>query len=603
MKTKILIVDDSRVMRIIIRKELEEAGFDLYEAQNGLEAIEKAVAIQPHLITMDVDMPKMDGFEAVSQIRTKLKLKNSAGDREIPIVLITANDTNECRRKGFEVGATDFILKPFLKGEIASKIDSLLRPGSSLKGMNVLVADDSNLSRGIIVNILHREGVNLLLAADGREAFEIMKAEEERIDLVLTDLMMPRMNGDELCQKIRLELGNKTIPIIIISAMSEHSSMLKLFKVGASDYIVKPFVKEELVARVRVHLESGLLNKQLSEQVLQLKRLSKLQEDIMSITSHDLRSPLNGILGFTDLVMQDESVSDVNKGFLKNVIDSGDFLLNLINDILDLGRVQSESHELNMLPLSITDLLNSSINTVRHMASPKQIELVIENRCIDPPIIIGDKNALIRIFNNLLSNAIKFTPKNGEVRQVIEEAKDNKLSISIIDTGIGIPPASIPFLFDKFSKASRPGTAGEKSTGLGLSITKELVERHNGSMEVTTEEGKGTCFKLLLPFNDTERQHRDENIKETKGVETEGKMGGVRLLMADDNQMNIKLARIALTRQGHNLFSVENGEQACEMFLKSLNEKGEPFDIIFMDLRMPVMNGIEAAEQIRKYEA
>ena len=371
MKTRILIVDDSRVMRRIIRQELEEAGFDIYEAVDGLDAVEKAGKIQPQLITMDVDMPKMDGFDAVYQIRTELKLMNMKSDKEIPIVFITANDTLEGRRKGFEVGATDFILKPFLKGEVAASVSNLLNSDGSLQGLRVLVAEDSNLSRGIMNSILMEAGVKTVLTVNGREAFEIMKAEEQNIDLVLTDYMMPEMNGDELCRKIRSELGNK-LPIII-SAKSESRSMLDLFKAGASDYIVKPFTKEELLARVKVHLESRLLNRRLLKQVYDLKRLGKLKDDLLSITSHDLRSPLNGILGFTDLVMQDKSLSDRNRDFLQNVMDSGDFLLNLINDILDLGRVQSESHELNMLPVSIMDLMESSLNTVRHMASPKGI--------------------------------------------------------------------------------------------------------------------------------------------------------------------------------------------------------------------------------------
>ncbi|MBT7154524.1 MAG: response regulator, partial [Deltaproteobacteria bacterium] len=127
MKTRILIVDDSRVMRRIIRQELEEAGFDIYEAVDGLDAVEKAGKIQPQLITMDVDMPKMDGFDAVYQIRTELKLMNTERDKEIPIVFITANDTLKGRRKGFEVGATDFILKPFLKGEVATSVSNFLK--------------------------------------------------------------------------------------------------------------------------------------------------------------------------------------------------------------------------------------------------------------------------------------------------------------------------------------------------------------------------------------------------------------------------------------------------------------------------------------------
>ncbi len=598
MATKILIVDDSATTRKIISNELKDEGYELHEAENGRKAIEKAENIRPHLITIDVDMPEMNGYEAVDKIRNELQLKNEEGDKEIPIIFITSNDTIEERQKGFEVGASDFILKPFTKGEVVNSIRNRLKPEGNLQGMNALVAEDSRLTRNIIDSILKAEGVNTLLAENGMEAFEIMKEEGQNIDLVMTDYMMPKLDGDKLCQKIRSELGNRSVPIIIISAMTESSSMLDLFKVGASDYIVKPFAKEELLARVRVHFETRALNKQLEQQVLQLKRLNKLKDDFLSITSHDLRSPLSGILGFTDLVMQDKALTETNRGYLKNVIDSGDFLLNLINDILDLGRVQSENHELLMLPLSVKDLLESSLNTVRHMASPKGITLITEDKCKEPPIISGDKNALIRIFNNLLSNAIKFTSKGGKIRQVIKKTKDNRLSISIIDNGIGIPSDKIPFLFDKFSKASRPGTAGEKSTGLGLSITKELIERHDGTVEVTSVEQKGTVFRLLFPLEDKKDHHPLENKDES-----DSEIRGVQVLIADDNQMNIKLSHMVMTKKGHDVMTAENGKQAFELFLKSIQEDETPFDIIFMDIRMPVMDGLEATAQIRKYEA
>ncbi|MBU3914601.1 response regulator, partial [bacterium] len=597
MKTRILVVDDSRVLRRIIRQELENDDFSIFEAEDGLVAFDKAKEIQPHLITMDVDMPKMNGFDAVRKIRTELNLLNPVTGLEIPIVFITANDTIEGRKRGFQVGATDFIVKPFLKGEVLSSVKSLLKSDNTLKGMNALIAEDSGVTRSIINNILQGEGVNTFLAANGREAFELLKAGKHEIDIVITDFMMPEMNGDELCRKIRHELGNKIIPIIFLSAMSETSMMLEIFKAGASDYLNKPFAKEELLARVRVHLESRLLNNKLLNQVHALKRLSKLKDDFISITSHDLRSPLNGILGFTNLLLQDDSINSKNKEFLTHVKDSGDFLLNLINDILDLGQAQSVTHELEMVEVSVRDLLGSSVNTVRHMATPKGIKLTVDDRLKGPSRIKGDKNALIRIFNNLLSNAIKFTSKDGEVKQIIEMESGNRISVSILDTGIGISEDKIPFLFDKFSKASRPGTAGEKSTGLGLSITKELVRRHDGKIEVISKVGKGTCFKLLFPLSVT----IDADQKENEPVDLE-KHGEIKILIADDNQLNIKLMTTIIRKKGYNIASAVNGKEVVEQYIRSIEEKTGKPDIIFMDLRMPVMDGFEATGEIRKFE-
>ncbi len=598
---KVLVVDDSSMMRMILRTELEQSGFEVFEAENGVDALEKAAEIRPQLITMDVDMPELNGFEAVYKIRTELKLLTNEGDKEIPIIFVTANDTLEGRKEGFKVGATDFIIKPFLKGEVPAVVNNLLNPDTTLKDMTVLVAEDSALTRSILTNILEGEGINTIVASDGQEALDILKAQEQNIDLVMTDFMMPEMNGDELCNRIRIELGNKTLPVIFLSALSETSSVLKIFKAGASDYIVKPFAKEELLARIRVHLESRLLNKKLFEQVHQLKRLNKLKDDVLSITSHDLRSPLNGILGFTDLLMQDESLNDTHQEYLKHVKDSGHFLLTLINDILDLGRAQSEKHELEMNVVSINELIDSSVNTMRHMATPKQIRIEVENKCDSEPHIMGDKNAIVRIFNNLLANAIKFTNKKGVVKQIIELDSEETLKISVIDNGIGIPPDKIPFLFDKFSKASRAGTSGEKSTGLGLSITKELIERHKGTISVTSEEGKGSCFSIVLPMIAPDDQE-ESKANQTGKTGPDHPASKYKILIVDDNQLNIKLAKTIFTKKGFRVEAAEDGKMAVEAYIDSFKNEGESFDAIFMDIRMPVMDGFEATEEIRHYE-
>ena len=603
METKILVVDDSKIMRRIIRKELENSGYKVFEAENGMEAFNKTKELLPQLITMDVDMPVMNGFDAVHKIRSELKPLSADGNKEIPIIFITANDTIEGRKKGFQVGATDFIVKPFLKGEVIESVNNLLKSDTNLMGMTVLLVEDSDLIRKILNNILTGEGIKTIQAANGVEAFEIMKTREDLIDMVITDFIMPEMDGDELCRKIRQDLGNRSVPIIFLSAMSETSSMLKIFKVGASDYLIKPFAKEELLARISVHLESRLLNKKLFNQVHALKRLNKLQDDFLSITSHDLRSPLNGILGFTDLLLEDLSLNEQHQDFLKHIKESGDFLLTLINDILDLGRTQSENHQLEMIPLSVIDLMESSVNTVQHMATPKAIRLISENKCKKTPLISGNENALVRIFNNLLSNAIKFTNKNGEVRPLIEIIDNNELCISITDTGIGIPAEKIPLLFDKFSTASREGTFGEKSTGLGLSITKELIERHNGTIEVSSIENKGSCFKIILPLLGMSDEAPE---KATTQIDNKNKSTRnpdiIHVLLADDNKLNIKLATLVMEKKGFKVTSVSNGMMAMEYYIDTRKEKTRAFDIIFMDLKMPIMDGFEATQAIRHYE-
>jgi len=602
---KILIVDDSSLIRRMIRQDLDTDKYEVFEAHDGLEAIKMVEEIQPDLITMDVDMPNMNGYEAVQKIRTEIKLYAEGDKRQVPIIFVTANDTVEGRKKGFEVGATDFIVKPFTKGEVSTTIEKLLNNKSGLRGQTALIAEDSKIPRLLLERVLKSEGVNCILAVNGKEAFDLFKKNEADIDIVITDFMMPVMNGDELCRKIRTETENRLVPIIFLSAMSEKKSILHIFKAGASDYIIKPFVKEELISRIKVHLESRILNRKLIGQVHELKRLGKLQDDFLAITSHDLRSPLTGILGFTELLLEDQELNDKHKEYLKNVMDSGAFLLDLINDILDLGRVQSENHDVVKSTLSVEEIINSTTNTIRHMATPKGINLEVENRCKKQPFILGEKGSLIRIFNNLLSNAIKFTPKNGSVKQRIEQEDENSVTISVIDSGIGISEDKIPLLFDRFSKISRLGTAGEKSTGLGMSITKELIDSHEGTIDVTSEVGRGSCFKVTFPL--LKNLEKGLNLKDSSENAGAGdfEAGKVRILLADDNHLNVKLATTLLNKKGYQVASTNDGKEVLEAYINSINkvnESGEVFDIIFMDLEMPIMHGYEATNKIRKFE-
>lgn len=596
---KILVVDDSSMMRKIIRRELTKGDYEVFEAKDGIEALAQIPKVRPDLITMDVDMPNLNGFETVKKIRNELRYSADGDTKEVPIIFITANDTLEGRTRGFDVGATEFLTKPFIEGEVLSAVNILLNPEDNLQGATALIAEDSKVSRHILELILHGEGIKTIMTEDGADAFEVLKQNPNEIDIVITDFMMPVMNGDELCRKIRQDIGNKTIPVIFLSAMNERDSILQMFAAGASDYIVKPFAKEELLARIRVHLETRVLSRKLTDQVRELKRLSKLKDDFLSITSHDLKAPLNGILGFTEILMEDAPLDDTHKEYLKHVQDSGYFLLSLIGDILDLGKLQSKDEDLVISQQKLGDVLQDVTDMLVHMASPKGIKLELCKDENDDLEIDGNKNSLTRIFNNLLSNAIKFTPPNGIIHQVIERLPDNQIAVSVVDHGIGIPSDKIPILFNKFSKVSRPGTAGEKGTGLGLSITKELVERLNGTISVESEEGQGTAFKIIFPSPDSQKVPAAPHTTDKSHSEKP-----VQLLLVDDNQMNTKLARAIFEKKGFDVMSVCDGLSALKTYKDSVNTDTEiePFQLIFMDLRMPIMGGIEATKEIRAFE-
>ncbi|OGG94616.1 MAG: hypothetical protein A2527_05370 [Candidatus Lambdaproteobacteria bacterium RIFOXYD2_FULL_50_16] len=589
------------MMRKILSRELQDAGYETCEAVDGLDALEKIPQLRPNLVTLDVDMPRLNGFEACFRLRSDFGPENDYF-KNLPVVFITANDTIEGRSRGFEVGASDFITKPFIKGEVVESVNRLLNLKQGLSGLKVVVAEDTNMARQLIDNILRAEGVQTYLVSNGVEAFDLIKRKEHEIDLLLTDYFMPQMNGDELCKKIRNELGNKSLPIIFLSAMSERGEILRIFKAGASDYVIKPFAKEELLSRIRVHLEARQLTKDLENKVHQLKKLNKLKDEFLAVTSHDLRAPLNGIMGFSQLLLSEEGLTEIQREYLGHVQQSGEFLLSLIGEILYLGRVNSENNVLDFKPVEVSDIIKSATETLRHMASPKGLELIIENRC-EQSGISGDRGGLMRVFNNLLSNAIKFTPKGGKIRQIIEPVGDDKIKVSVIDSGIGIPKDKIQFLFDKYSQASRPGTAGEASTGLGMSITKELVEQHGGEILVQSEEGKGSQFSVILPklYSAPVLEPVVAPAIDSSSVFAIKPAKKLHCLLVDDNQLNTKLGLTMLKKQGYSVDTAADGQEAVMKYIDYRMQK-RTLDLILMDVRMPVMDGLEATRRIRQFE-
>ena len=375
-----------------------------------------------------------------------------------------------------------------------------------------------------------------------------------------------------------------------------------------SDYIVKPFVKEELLARIKVHLERAQLYKRLRGNVKELKNLNTMKDNLLSVCSHDLRTPLNSILGCAELMLENKNLPGEDKENLEDIKTSGELLLGLINDILDLSKVRSTRVDMEMKPVYPNEIIKDSVRAMKYMAEKKSqhIELVTNstNECI-----LGNRTGLIRVLNNLLSNSIKFTPENGNIKVSKRKGSDDYLIISVSDDGVGIPEEEIPALFDKFTKISHTGTGGEVGTGLGMSIVKEIIEMHDGSVEVISSPGKGTTFELLLPIlkskvheKDADEKSADEKyldekdeimLYELKSKPVEDKLRSLKILLAEDNQLNIRVAEKMLMNKGHVVTVAENGNQAVAAV------QNENFDAILMDVQMPEKNGLEATIEIR----
>lgn len=365
---------------------------------------------------------------------------------------------------------------------------------------HILIVDDSSSARMKVISSLESLHTEILEADDGITALSILEREKDTIDLVISDLVMKELHGDDLCLAIRNVLGLQDLPVIILSSKSDKESVLSLFHAGANDYLFKPFTPQELLARIKSHLEQRQLNKILKKNIKELSELNRMKDHFLAACSHDFRSPLQGILGFTELLMNEDSIGDFHQSILQNIMDAGNQLHDLIDSLLDFSMAGHKPEDISMIPIDLVSVVQSCANNISFSAENKDIRIDV-SPCRELPFVHGNPNALSRIFSNLLSNSVKFSPIGGAVSIVFQNLGNESVSVSIKDTGVGIADEVIPMIFDRYSKASRKGTLGEKSTGLGLYITKQLVELHQGTIDVESVLNEGSCFTVTLPTN------------------------------------------------------------------------------------------------------
>lgn len=600
-RKRVLIVDDSPTTRALVRHELGDERFELREAANGLEAL---ATIRggwcPDLVTLDLEMPGLGGFATCERLggpEFQTYFHGHDGGH-VPVVFLTASDTLADRRRGFDLGAVDFVSKPFEPGVLRALVERILCPGDRLRGLQVLIVEDSATIRRIVRQALRDEGVDVIEAGDGLEAFDILCSRMSAIDLVLTDIEMPVMGGTELCRRIRRELGLAHLPVVFLTG-ADPALRLEAFRVGGTDCLTKPFIKEELMARLLAHIERVQLTARLRSTIGELRTTIRQQRDMAACLSHDMRAPLAGIMGFADALLQSGPRAGDERENLELIKGSGEMLFGLVEDILALSKQQSGRAELELRPLDLVALLGRSVAMLQPVAARKAQRLFFENRATGPVTVRGDAESLVRVCNNLLSNATKFTPQSGTIRVALEPPADGRVALTVTDTGIGIPADKIGLLFDRFSGLSRQGTAGESSTGLGMSIVKSFVEAHGGHIGVTSREGAGTQFRVTLPCVAATPAAPPAQPVAPAGEEhltwLKGRVKGRHVLVVDDNNVNLLVAEAILSRAGCEVATTESARGALEL----LQAAGARFDAVLMDMEMPEMSGVEAAREIR----
>lgn len=360
----------------------------------------------------------------------------------------------------------------------------------------ILIVDDIPRNLQVLGNILKNEGYETAVATSGKQALATI--EKAKPDLILLDIMMPEMDGFEVCTEIKSNPDYKDISIIFLTGKSDADEIVKGFSLGASDYITKPFQKSELMARVKTQLEIKAYRDTIEEQNELLNRHNANKDRLFSIISHDLRSPFQGLLGLTQMLHEEydtlerEEISE----YIGMIHQSADKFFNLLENLLQWTIVERGQIEFNPQPIHIRDVVTENIELYDAVTRKKNIRFEIQ---ADENLhLFTDLNALQTVLRNLISNAIKFSNPGGTIT-ITAAMNGHFTELGVIDQGIGMDPENAGNIFEIEHMKSRPGTMNEKGSGLGLLITKSLVERGGGSIRVVTTPGEGTAFYFTQP--------------------------------------------------------------------------------------------------------
>jgi signal transduction histidine kinase len=474
---------------------------------------------------------------------------------------------------------------------------------------SLLIVDDENLNLKVLTRILGSD-YTIYTAANGISAIE--SAMQYMPDLILLDILMPEMNGYQTISELKANEKTHRIPVIFITGLVGFKDEERGLDMGAADFIHKPFSAKVVKSRVRNQI-------QIVNQIRAIELYVKVAEDanraksaFLAKVSHEIRTPLNAILGIAEIQLQNENLSPDIKEALNRIINSGTLLLGIINDVLDISRIEAGKLQLIQTKYDVAGLINDTafLNIIKYENKPIDFTLNVDENI--PSMLFGDELRIKQVLNNLLSNAFKYTAA-GEVELSFEienppaAADVVTLIFRVRDTGQGMTAEQGSKLGDDYSRFNTQTNRTTEGIGLGMSITRNLIKTMKGEIFLESEPGKGSIFTVRLPQGNvgapalgsitaeslrTFGSYYTEKTKKTMTEREPVPFGKV--LVVDDLELNLYVVKGKLLPYGLHIDTATSGFEAIEKV------KNNVYDIVFMDYMMPKMDGVEAAREIRK---
>jgi two-component system, sensor histidine kinase len=451
----------------------------------------------------------------------------------------------------------------------------------------VLIVDDSEMSLDMLELILSHADCTCVRAADGQEALKQLELHPD-VDVITLDLLMPVMDGYQLLEQLTKDVRLSNIPVIVIS--SDCKNVVRVLAMGASDFMAKPYDPEEVTLRIQ----------NLARMKCDAESVHRANGEFVAAASHELRTPLNGITGLTDILLDEVENGPVHE-HLSELKDSIEGLTTIVGNLLDYFSLDALSRLAPVVSFCLTDIVEQSVGSVEERARAKSVALNLD---VPPDLsvhLLGFPDRIRKIFFNLIDSSIKFAPAGGTVQIKVRPvpASEGRCSYlcTVSDNGIGVDVQEFQEIFELTNQGTGFGSNSLcqriGGTGIGLVVALRMARSIGGSITLESEPGSGSTFYISFDAAvDPEAQHHQTS----KSVLVASDAVSLKILLVEDNQVNQKVASWQLLKLGHRVELAGNGQEAVTRWQQ------EEFDLIFMDLQMPGMDGFEATRIIRAAE-